>query len=260
MREMGKPTLVVASPVIESRRRWSYTLQEAFSVCEVAERRALEQVTANLKPSILVLDLTLPGLGRVRGLPNMQRLSPATKTLVLTDSPADGEGICALKAGVKGYYTRTIDPAHLKKAVQAVQKGEIWVQRKLIPGLVAGLISLTETRQKDDGKPDRRLECLTLRQREVADLIGRGASNKEIATELSIAERTVKAHLTEVFRNIGVLDRMQLALLLNKVSPGIFGARLGGSGTRAAGPSLTSGLPLPRQPAHAARAHAAESR
>lgn len=242
---MGKATIVIASAVAETRKRWCHRLRETFAICEVAELRALEQVAANLKPGILVLDLTLPGLGRVRGLPRIQGLSPTTKTLVLADNPADGEGICALKAGAKGYYTRTIDSAHLKKAVEAVQKGEIWVQRKLIPGLVAGLISLTETRRKEsNGDPDRRLGYLTLRQRGVADLIAIGASNKEIASQLNISQRTVKFHLTEMFRNIGVSDRLQLALLLNRGSFRIAAARLGGSGTQAA---------------NAARARAAES-
>ena len=258
---MGKATIVIASAVAETSKPWSRLLQETFAVSEVSELRALEQVAANLKPSILVLDLTLPGLGGVRGLHRIQGLSPTTKTLVLADDPDDGEGIRALKAGAKGYYTRTIDPAHLKKAVEAVQKGEIWVQRKLIPGLVAGLISLTETRQKGSSRErDRRLECLTLRQRGVADLIARGASNKEIASQLNVSERTVKAHLTEMFRNVGVSDRLKLALLLiNEVSFGMPGAQVGGSRTQAAGPVPTGGRPVPRQPAGAARARSANS-
>jgi two-component system, NarL family, nitrate/nitrite response regulator NarL len=259
---MGKTTIVIASAAAEASKRWSHRLRETFAICEVAELRALEQVTANLKPRILVLDLTLPGLGRVRGLRHIQGLSPTTKTLVLADNPNDGEGICALKAGAKGYYTRTIDPAHLKKAVEAVQKGEIWIRRKLIPELVAGLISLTETRQKaskeSNGELDRRLQSLTIRQRGVAELIARGASNKEIASQLNVCERTVKAHLTEMFRNIGVSDRLQLALLLSKGSFGIPGVRLGGSGTQPAGPVPNDGHPIPRQPAGAARALAAE--
>jgi DNA-binding NarL/FixJ family response regulator len=259
---MGKATIVIASAVEEARKRWSHRLREMFAICEVAELMTLEQVAANLKPRILVLDLSLPGLGGVRGLQHIQGLSPTTKTLVLADNPDDGEGIRALKAGARGYYTRTIDPAHLKKAVEAVQKGEIWIQRKLIPELVAGLISLTETRQKASQESyrelDSRLECLTLRQRGVADLIAKGASNKEIAARLNVSERTVKSHLTLMFRNVGVSDRLQLALVLSKGSFEIPGARLGGSETEPAGPGLNGGHPVPRQPAGAARSHAAE--
>jgi len=211
----AKTSLVIASPVVESRRRWGRKLQEAFAICEVAERRALEQVTANLRPDVLILDLTLPNLGRVRGLPHIQQLSLSTKTLVLTDAPAEAEAIAALKAGAKGYCSRAIDPVQLKKAAQVLHKGEMWVQRKLIPSLVAELISLTERSPRDAGA-DPQLEGLTARQRLVADLLTSGACNKEIASRLNIAERTVKAHLTEAFRNFGVSDRLKLALLLSR--------------------------------------------
>jgi two-component system, NarL family, nitrate/nitrite response regulator NarL len=216
MKQTARATLVIASAVAESRRRWGCECQETFAISEVAERSALEQVMADLRPDVLVLDLTLPQLGRLRGLPHIQQLSLSTKMLVLTDAPAESEGIAALKAGAKGYYSRAIGAWHLKKAVEMVRKGEIWVQRKLIPSLVAEIMSLTERRQRDqNANPDHRLEGLTGRQRVVADLIRRGACNKEISSRLNIAERTVKAHLTETFRSLGVSDRLQLALLLN---------------------------------------------
>jgi DNA-binding NarL/FixJ family response regulator len=214
MGQIGKTTLVIATAVRESRRCWCDRLQGTFAICEVAERKALEQVTANLKPAVLVVDLALPQFGRVWGLPHIQRLSPSTKTLALTDTPAENEAISALTAGAKGYYARTIDPAQLKKAVEAMQKGEMWIQRRFIPSLVAEIVSLQ--REKDcAAEMDRLLDGLTARQRLVADLISVGASNKEIASRLNIAERTVKAHLTETFRNLGVSDRLHLALRMN---------------------------------------------
>ncbi len=215
-RRNGRATLIMASAQAEGRRRWIHRLQETFAVCEVIEARALQQVMANLKPDILVVDLTLPGLRRVRGLHDIRRLSPSTRTLALTDAPAEAEGIFALKAGAKAYCARTIDPEQLKKAVAAVQKGEIWAPRKLVPGLVAELLSLIDSRRNEESQPklDARLESLTARQRVIAELISRGECNKDIANRLKISERTVKAHLTEAFRNVGVSDRLQLALLL----------------------------------------------
>ena len=100
----GKATVVIASGVAESRWRWSRRLEETFAVCEVAERRALEQVAANLKPSVLILDLALPRLRRAHGLPAILHLSPSTKTLVLTDVLADSEGI--LPARLRGEALR----------------------------------------------------------------------------------------------------------------------------------------------------------
>ncbi len=175
---------------------------------------------AVLKPDVLVVDLALRGLRRGRGLPDIQRLSPSTKILAVADAPDENEGVSVLKAGARGYCARSIDPEHLAKAVAAVQKGEIWAPRKLIPRLIADLRGLIDGRVTREPQPalETRLDNLTARQRVVADLISRGASNKEIASRLNISERTVKAHLTEAFRNVGVSDRLQLALLLRGVS------------------------------------------
>ena len=94
-----------------------------------------------------------------------------------------------------------------------MQNGEVWFPRNLVPGLIAELQSLLGTGE-EALRPKAALEALTKRQRMVADLVGQGASNKEIASRLKISERTVKAHLTEAYRSAGVSDRLQLALLL----------------------------------------------
>jgi DNA-binding NarL/FixJ family response regulator len=218
MGRIREATLVIATALREIRGRWRDKLQSTFIIYEVAERRALEHVTANLKPSALVVDLALPQLGRVSGLLHIQQLSPSTKTLALTDAPAENEAIRALRAGAKGYYTRMIDAAQLKKAVDVIQKGEFWVQRRLIPSLVAEIVSL-HGQKCSLAEAGVLLDGLTARQRLVANLIRTGASNKEVAIQLNIAERTVKAHLTETFRNLGVSDRLHLALRLNGYAP-----------------------------------------
>ena len=215
-RQTTNATLVVASPLAEDRQRWIHRLQRALAVCEVTGWPALERVMVDLKPDLLIVDLTLPGLRRVRGLPHIRRLSPSTKIIALTDAPDDAEGLSALKAGVKGYCARTIEPAYLRKAVAAVQRGEIWAPRRLVSGLIAELVALVERRKIEGLRPKLApgVASLTDRQRTVADLISSGASNKQVADLLKISERTVKAHLTEAFRNVGVSDRLQLALLL----------------------------------------------
>lgn len=213
-------TLVFASPLRGSRRRWVDRLQKTLAVWEVAERRALERAMVNLKPDVLVIDLALPGLRRVRGLPDIRRLSPLTRIVVLTHTLTDSEGVLALKAGVTGYCLRSINPEQIEKAVTAVRNGEVWVPRRLVSGLVAELRSVIDrsTGEALQSKPDPRLENLTARQRVVADLISKGACNKEIARRLNITERTVKAHLTGAFRNVGVSDRLQLAILFKEQS------------------------------------------
>jgi DNA-binding NarL/FixJ family response regulator len=217
----GKARLVMAGSPGENSGRQVQRLRGEITVCEVTDRRTLERVVATLKPAVLIVDLALSGLRRVRGLPAIQRLSPSTRIVALSETPDEREGVLALKAGARGYCARTIDPESLMKAVEAVQGGEIWAPRRLVPRLVAELVSLMGHRERKElrPKPGSRLEKLTQRQRTIADLISRGASNKEIANRLQITERTVKAHLTEAFRKAGVSDRLQLALLLQEPPP-----------------------------------------
>ena len=216
-RRIARPTLLMASAVSESRERWRPRLQEAFYVSEAMEPRTLERLTADLRPDVLVLDLALPKLGRANSLPHLRRMSPSTKVLALSDAPDEHEGMKVLKTGAKGYYPRMIEPALLKKAAEAILQGQIWIQRKLVGNLVAEIISLSESRQAEtEAERNPCLEGLTLRQRMVAAMISQGACNKEIASHLKITERTVKAHLTETFRSLGISDRLQLALLLMK--------------------------------------------
>jgi two-component system nitrate/nitrite response regulator NarL len=213
--------LVVASQVEERRHRWIERLQDAFEVHHVAERKSLERVMTSVAPDVLVIDLALPGLGRLADVSDVQRLSPSTRIIVLTNAPTDSEGLLAIKAGVKGYCPATIDPQQLAEAVAAVHAGEIWAPRRLVSGIIAEWLLLAERLEtRGQQLPGHScLENLTARQRAVAYLIGRGACNKEIAKRLNITERTVKAHLTEVFRSAGVSGRLQLALLVKGRPP-----------------------------------------
>jgi DNA-binding NarL/FixJ family response regulator len=212
----GKVTVIVASAATEKRRRWGQHLQEAFAICEVAERRALERIMRNLKPRVLLLDLCLPGLRGVRELSRIQELSPRTKIIALAPRPTDREGIAALEEGAKGYYSRDIEPEQLRKAVEKVEAGEIWIQRRLVTALLDALRSMRQGPDRNSLTPGGRLQGLTPREYQVAELITEGACNKEIAQRLNIAERTVKAYLTELFRSLQVSDRLQLAVLLNR--------------------------------------------
>lgn len=219
MSDRGRAASVVliASPIAGVRSQWSEALEERFPLYEVAERASLERSMASLKPAILLLDLALPGLGGVEGTPAIQRLSPITSIILMTSTSNDREGLAALKAGARGYCSLDMDPQLLKKAVTVVVKGEIWVARNVFAPLLEELTALTERRHKEfPPNLDTRLDRLTPREREIAQLIGGGASNKEIAGRLNITEATVKAHLTAIFRKLGLSDRLGLALFVTE--------------------------------------------
>ena len=197
------------------RKQWRQGLQEKFTVQEVADRSALETSLLGTKPAVLLLDLALRRFSGVGDIPAIQKLSPSTKIILLTGTPNEREGVFALKAGAKGYCEKGIPPVLLSKAVEMVLTDQIWVGRNVVPHLLEELAGLSTRRLQDaSAGANSQLESLTPRERAVAGLVGDGASNKEIAGRLNITEATVKAHLTAVFRKLGLSDRLRLALFM----------------------------------------------
>ncbi len=132
---------------------------------------------------------------------------PLVKTLVLSNTPSFEEGENLLALGAKGYANTYIHETHLLQALSVIESGNIW----LYPEFMQHLITKIQPRQDID----ERLEVLTEREKEITLLISKGETNKEIASELSITERTVKNHLSHIFEKLQVTDRLSLALLVN---------------------------------------------
>jgi DNA-binding NarL/FixJ family response regulator len=185
------------------------------AIQEVADLPSLEAGLLSLKPTILFLDLTLPGFDPITGVVAVQRLSSSTNIVLFSQTTVLQEAVGAIRAGARGYCKIDIDPALLRKAAERIQAGDIWVSRGLIASLLGELGAATKAhlrnRQEEVG---RRLALLTPREREVAHLVSDGSSNKDIANRLAIAEKTVKAHLTTIFQKLGVSGRLRLALLV----------------------------------------------
>jgi two-component system nitrate/nitrite response regulator NarL len=213
--------VLIASADARLRNQWGRSLKERFSIAEVGDRAALEKSLADRKPSFLLLDLSLPQIRGLEAISDLQSLSPSSKIILLTSTPDDREAISALKTGVKGYCHRDVAPSLLLKALEVVQKGEIWVGRKIIPNLLEELTSLTERQEKFSALPTGAdFDSLSRRQRQIAQFVGDGLSNKEIASRLNISDRTVKAHLTSVFLKLKTFDRLKLALLMANYQQG----------------------------------------
>lgn len=221
---------MLASRTATVRRRWRAGLRR-FAVQEAPDARRLETLLADRSPAVAFVDVSLLGPRGASDVAALQRLSPATRFIVASGHPVEREGLTAFRAGARGYCHRDLDPALLPKAVEVVQKGEIWAGRALISGLVEALAA--RTRQGGPAAAARknpRLAGLTRREREIALLVADGGANKEIAERVGVTERTVKAHLTTIFRKLGVSDRLRLALLLSGVP------RLTSNGTDEPGP------------------------
>jgi two-component system NarL family response regulator len=204
--------ILIASAAPDVQGNWEQALEGVGGVLGVRQFDSLKQGLARLAPKVLLLDLELPGLDGARGVAAIRRASPATKVIAFSQVASDELEIALFKLGVRGCARRDIEPQVLKRIVVAVEQGELWIRRAITPRLLDDLgarfreEACASTATGDD------LALLTEREREIVRLIGSGESNKQIARELCITERTVKAHLTGIFRKLGVADRVRLAL------------------------------------------------
>lgn len=133
--------------------------------------------------------------------------------IVVHDEPSDEAGLAALSQGAVGYCHAHATPELLQTVASVVRSHGLWVGESLLNRLLGGISNRLPMAGQRSEHP--RLGSLSVRERDVALCVARGESNKEIARQLDLAERTIKAHLTSVFEKLGVRDRLQLALLLN---------------------------------------------
>ena len=155
-------------------------------------------------PDILLLDINMPNMNRLEVLQKMKDMKMKVKVLVLTVHNEVEYLLKAVDIGVNGYLLKDSESAELKKAILAVVNGEDYIQPSLIPVLNSKMLD----RDSDSSK----IESLTRRELEVLKMLSYGTYNKEIAEHLNISERTVKNHVSNIFKKIGVTDRTQAAV------------------------------------------------
>jgi DNA-binding NarL/FixJ family response regulator len=204
--------ILIASSSSDMLARWEQGLQGSNVILTVRRLDSLREGLLRVVPQVLLLDFDLPGLDGPKGVAGLRKANPATKIIALTGVVSDEMELALFKAGVRGCCRSDIDPQLLKRVVAAVQQGELWIRRSITPRLLDELGAQLRDETRTTHVVAGRLAGLTLREREIAELIGNGESNKQIARRLFITERTVKAHLTGIFRKLGIGDRLSLAL------------------------------------------------
>lgn len=157
-------------------------------------------LVAETSPDVVLMDLSMPGMDGVEATRRSLQAEPATKVVVLT-SFSDRERIRdALNAGAIGYLLKDAEPDEVLRGVRAAARGDWPLDPRAARLLLGGR----------DGRPAE--PRLTEREQEVLSLVAEGLANKAIARRLAISERTVKAHLTRIYEQLGVSDRTQAAL------------------------------------------------
>ena len=162
---------------------------------------------ALLKPDVMLLDLHMAGISGIDALADIRELSPAPRVMMLTVSEDSADLLAALKAGACGYLLKNIDGEFLTDSIRRAVRGESVVSAELTGKLLAGL--------RGPAAPPEPLGMATLspRERDIASHIAAGASNKEIARALGVAESTVKIHVQHILRKLKLTSRVQIAVM-----------------------------------------------
>jgi RNA polymerase sigma factor (sigma-70 family) len=164
----------------------------------------------SLQPDVVLMDVRMPMMDGVAATRKILEQAPHIKVIVLTTFDDDEYVAKALRSGAKGYLLKDTPSAELADAIRAVHKG----YTQFGPGLVEK--ALTATGSSEALPPE--FAQLTPREQEVLQLIAKGYSNREIAQQLYISERTVKNHVNSLLRRLNLRDRTQVAILASKWS------------------------------------------
>ena len=173
-------------------------IQEANNGIECIEK------LADVSPDILLLDINMPDMNGIEVLEELKRREHPVKILILTVHNEIEYLIRAVDIGADGYILKDSGTAELKQAITTIINGESYIQPSLLPALNSRLINRDIDKEK--------LESLTKRELEILIQVAGGMFNKEIAINLNISERTVKNHISNIFKKIDVSDRTQAAV------------------------------------------------
>ena len=173
-------------------------------IAEAGDGEEGYEVIKTKKPDVVLLDINMPKMNGLELLKKIRGENDDTRILILTIHNEVEYLKKAVEIGVNGYVLKDSESAVLKQAIQNIHNGEIYIQPSIAPLLV-------ETSKSDADKEDP-ANILSSREFEVLKLVSEGLFNKEIAYKLSISEKTVKNHVSNIFKKIGVSDRTQAAV------------------------------------------------
>jgi len=177
------------------------------------------RLCATLKPDVILLDNHLPGASGIQSLPDIFHASPDSTVIMLTVSEDEEDLIRALQNGAQGYLLKTSEKDDLLFGIRKAFDGESVISKEMTHKLVSAFKS--NTKKDEKSKATSLASSLSPRELDAVRLIATGASNKEIARQLGIAETTVKIHVQHILRKLNLSSRVQVAVFASAEGIGL---------------------------------------
>jgi DNA-binding NarL/FixJ family response regulator len=169
----------------------------------------LVQVCEEFKFDVLLLDIDLRGINLTKILQLLKKNKNAKVILIVDNDYNENTLISAIRSGVRGYLLKNTESKHLTKAIKSVNDGELWVERKMMVKVLEAFSSSPKMKGK---KRKSAVYELTETETKIVKLVLNGLSNRDIAKDLYISEKTVKFHLYKIFKKLSVKNRSALIL------------------------------------------------
>lgn len=183
-------------------------------VGEASDGREAVEAAERLRPDVVLMDIRMPGMDGLAATERITSQLPGVRVLALTTFDLDEYAFGALRAGASGFLLKDTRPAELVTAILAVHRGDAVVAPRITAKLIEVAAPHLALETRDSGRDaDATLAPLTARERDVFLLIGRGATNGEIGTELQLSESTVKTHVGRILLKLQLRDRVQAVIL-----------------------------------------------
>lgn len=205
--------IVVATADIDLLRQWVGALAPVAEPRPAASVRELEGAIRENRPVSLLLDLDL--VGGTRGLCQIHQTYPCLRVMAVTDGDSLEEAVAAIKSGAHGHLHRGADASLVRRAVRLMSEDGLWAERRVLEAIIFQLVSNDTCPAPSPACGEKTgLDALSEREREVADLVSDGLCYKSIARRLDISENTVRNHLRNIYRKLGLNGMLQLGLLV----------------------------------------------
>jgi RNA polymerase sigma factor (sigma-70 family) len=175
---------------------------------QAATGREAIQRTRQLAPDVVLMDVRMPDLDGIAATRELTRADPRAKVLILTIFEQDDYVFGALRAGASGFLLKRTRPEELIAAVHSISRGD----SLLSPSVTRRVIDRMAQQPTPELADQAKLDALTPRERDVLQLVSRGLSNREIATELVVEESTIRSHMKRILMKLQLRDRVQVVI------------------------------------------------